>query len=256
MKKQASKIEHYWQVFDPKYEFLAEVFTPESQLALSEFPCVQTPEKQQIAFSKNGQSFTLHRYSRSYSSRFSWPMWLTKIPLFFQQETQRNRHEARILQRAKRDGVNVPTPVAVHTEVDARGNYTTSLVTLGLAQTRNLLEIISERELTYDECRKIGYQLKKLHSSFISKPDISLHDFALDEQGRVWIVSLDRARIPTEKHLNWDYYFDLESARFLETFAVAKREQAIFYTNKERQYISSGYALYVPRLSHQFMRSS
>jgi 3-deoxy-D-manno-octulosonic-acid transferase len=135
----------------------------------------------------NGRRYLLRHYRRGglmakiSQDRFAWQ----------RPELSRAMQEMILLRAMSSLGLPVPTAVAAHHE---RGllTYRANIIVGWVEGSRNLVEILKERALSYAEWGKVGHVIAQMHHARVYHSDLNAHNLLLDLSGKVWVVDFDK----------------------------------------------------------------
>ncbi|AWL10557.1 3-deoxy-D-manno-octulosonic acid kinase [Saliniradius amylolyticus] len=119
---------------------------------------------------------------------------LTDQYLFTGLERSRPWREFYLLYQLRKQGLNVPKPVAAH--VEKRGlTYCADLITELIPKCQDLHQILSQRPLTGEEWQRVGAAIATLHRHQVYHHDLNIRNIMMDQDGQVWIIDFDRCYI-------------------------------------------------------------
>jgi 3-deoxy-D-manno-octulosonic acid kinase len=109
-------------------------------------------------------------------------------------ERTRAFREWRLLDALRKLELPVPRPVAAR--VTRHGlAYRADIITAYLANARALAQYLSESPLPARQWETIGRVLQDFHRRGVDHPDLTLQNILLDNDGLVYLVDFDKARI-------------------------------------------------------------
>jgi len=85
----------------------------------------------------------------------------------------------------------VPRPLAAR-RVGRGLRYTADIVVEWVPGTRNLAQLLDEREALPNEWAALGQAIRRLHDQQICHSDLNCHNLLLDNNGQGWIVDFDK----------------------------------------------------------------
>ena len=110
------------------------------------------------------------------------------------EDASRPFREWRLLAKLSENGLRVPRPAAARYR--RRGLvYTADLLTVRIPGVNSLSVLIRQRPLTDTEWQSIGFALGQFHSQGVFHADMNAHNLQIDEQGKLWLIDLDRGRL-------------------------------------------------------------
>lgn len=102
--------------------------------------------------------------------------------------------EWRVLQKLANAGLPVPRPAVARYR--RRGPfYTADIITVRVPGIRSLSARLHDSSLSDEAWQRIGSGLCLFHGNGVNHADLNAHNVQLDDQGRVWLLDFDRARI-------------------------------------------------------------
>ncbi len=110
------------------------------------------------------------------------------------EDQTRSFAEWRVLQKLSNAGLPVPRPaVARYCRQGLR--YTADIITVRVPGIRSLSATLIDRKLTKTGWQRIGEGLCLFHDAGVNHADLNAHNVQLDEDGRLWLLDFDKARI-------------------------------------------------------------
>jgi 3-deoxy-D-manno-octulosonic-acid transferase len=104
----------------------------------------------------------------------------------------RAMREMTLLREMRSIGLPVPRPIAARCVQRGR-TYQADIIVGYLPDTRNVAEWLSERALTADEWRAIGWVIRQMHEHQIYHSDLNCHNILLNgSSGQVWLIDFDK----------------------------------------------------------------
>lgn len=113
--------------------------------------------------------------------------------LFTGRENTRCFREFRVLARLYAQGLPVPRPVAAWYERSGLV-YRAALITVRVAQSDTLARVLKLEPLAPQSWLAIGRCLREFHDSNLCHADLNAHNILLDNEQRVYLIDMDRAR--------------------------------------------------------------
>lgn len=96
-----------------------------------------------------------------------------------------------LLQRLCHRGLPVPEPYLAR-KITSGLCCRNDLVTLRISQSRNLADIIRDRELSPEEMERIGKVLAQFFAAGVLHTDLNIRNILLDTSGAVFIIDFDK----------------------------------------------------------------
>jgi 3-deoxy-D-manno-octulosonic acid kinase len=109
-------------------------------------------------------------------------------------EQTRAFRELRLTADLHRRGLPVPTPVAA--AVTRRGlTYEAALITERISGARALAERLEARRAGDALLAEVGRTIRRFHDAGLDHVDLNARNLLVDEEGKVWLIDLDRCRL-------------------------------------------------------------
>lgn len=102
--------------------------------------------------------------------------------------------EWRLLAKLSDNGLRVPRPAAAR-YVRHGPVYRADLITVRIPGVSSLSMRVAERSLKEDEWVAIGQAIGRFHAQGVFHADMNAHNLQLDEQGKLWLIDLDRGSL-------------------------------------------------------------
>lgn len=99
--------------------------------------------------------------------------------------------EFKLLHAMREAGLNAPQPVSAQV-VRSGLIYRADLITLMIPHSRDLHDVLCERELTDLEWSQVGYAVARMHNAQVYHHDLNVRNLMLDDSGNIWVIDLDR----------------------------------------------------------------
>lgn len=114
--------------------------------------------------------------------------------LWFGEDRTRPFAEWRILQKLANAGLPVPRPAVARYR--RKGiMYTADIITLRVPGIRSLSARLAEKPLSRRVWHGIGAGIRRFHEAGINHADLNAHNVQLEEDGHLWLLDFDQARI-------------------------------------------------------------
>lgn len=110
------------------------------------------------------------------------------------EDNTRPFREWRLLAKLAENGLRVPRPAAAR-YVRHGLVYTADLITVRIPGVRSLSVRIAEYALDEAAWHAIGHALRQFHMQGVFHADMNAHNLQIDEQGKLWVIDLDRGRL-------------------------------------------------------------
>ncbi len=150
-------------------------------------------------------------------------------------ENTRSYQEYQVLLHLKRNGVNVPTPVAAFAQKTGL-TYKADLISEKINHARDLVEVLSTQSLPAGTYQLIGNEIAKMHLAGVNHTDLNIHNILLDAQGVVWIIDFDKCALNASSS---KMQGNLE--RLHRSFAKELNKRNIQWSEQDWQYLLQGY---------------
>ena len=155
--------------------------------------------------------------------------------LFTGYEWTRSVQEFKLLTHLRKQGVNVPKPIAAKAKRHGL-IYRADLLSEKIPDASDLVDLLTTQKLTELEYRAIGQEVKKLHQAQVNHTDLNIHNILVDNRGKVWIIDFDKC---AEKPGNdWK---EENLSRLLRSFRKEVKKRAIHWDESQWQYLLAGY---------------
>ncbi|MDP2264653.1 MAG: 3-deoxy-D-manno-octulosonic acid kinase [Hydrogenophaga sp.] len=103
----------------------------------------------------------------------------------------RAMREFALLRQLRAWGLPVPRPAAAH-QHRSGGFYRADIVVEWIPDTRNLVQLLTQRPLQAGEYETLGRAIRRLHARQVFHADLNCHNLMLDGGGQAWIVDFDK----------------------------------------------------------------
>lgn len=109
-------------------------------------------------------------------------------------ERTRAFREWRLLHDLHARGLPVPEPLAARVE-RAGPLYQADIALSYLDGTCTLTSHLDDDRVSFEQWRAIGVMLRRFHEQGVDHPDLTAHNILIDEDGRLFLVDFDNARL-------------------------------------------------------------
>lgn len=145
-------------------------------------------------FAYKGQDFALRHYWRG----GLWGKLVKDLYLYAPAPESRAMAEFAILGQMYDLGLPVPRPAAAR--FSRHGIfYRADLVTQKIPDTKTLLDMVGNSTLPKDLWIQIGASIARFHNAGFFHPDLNCRNILMSDDGAVWILDFDRARVCDER---------------------------------------------------------
>jgi len=154
---------------------------------------------------------------------------------FIGYEKTRSIAEFHLLTHLKKEGVNVPAPIAARV---VRGNvtYQADLLSEKVPNAIDLVGLLQKRSLTKQEFSDVGKEIKKLHRAQVNHTDLNIHNILLDTSSKVWIIDFDKCYRQAGEGWKND-----NLNRLLRSFRKEVKKRSIKWVENDWQSLLEGY---------------
>lgn len=102
--------------------------------------------------------------------------------------------EWRVLQKLANAGLPVPRPAVAR--YCRRGfSYSADIITVRVPGIRSLSATLLDKRLSKGTWHRIGEGLCRFHDAGVNHADLNAHNVQLDDDGQLWLLDFDKARI-------------------------------------------------------------
>lgn len=109
-------------------------------------------------------------------------------------ERTRAFRELRLTADLHARGLPVPRPVAA--DVTRHGlTYSAALITVRIPGARALASLLENGEADDDLLQRVGATIRRFHDIGLDHVDLNARNLLVDEEGKVWLIDLDRCRL-------------------------------------------------------------
>ncbi|MGE4532415.1 3-deoxy-D-manno-octulosonic acid kinase [Halomonas sp.] len=139
-------------------------------------------------------------------------------------ECTRAFRELRLTAELLDQGLPVPRPVAAG--ITRHGlTYEAALITVRLPGARALASLLENGQADDDLLRRVGATIRRFHDAGLDHVDLNARNLLVDNDGRVWLIDLDRCRLRPDG--SWKARNLERLGRSLEKFGAAEAMEAI-----------------------------
>lgn len=146
----------------------------------------------------------------------------------------RSRQEFELLKVLKAAGVNVPRPVAARV-VKSVLTYQADLLSEKIANSQDLVSILSKQSLSATVYHKIAAEIEKMHAAQVNHTDLNIHNILIDEDEKVWIIDFDKCHQQSGddwKLANWQRLKRSFEKEVHKQSIMANQDYQVLFENK------------------------
>ncbi len=143
-------------------------------------------------------------------------------------ERTRAFRELRLTADLHARGLPVPRPVAA--DVTRHGpTYAAALITVRIPGARALASLLENGEADDDLLQRVGATIRRFHDVGLDHVDLNARNLLVGEEGKVWLIDLDRCRLRPEGAWKGRNLKRLESsvAKFIAPAAITRTTEEI-----------------------------
>lgn len=146
---------------------------------------------QVVFFSYQEQSFVLRHYRRGglVGQLFSDDRYF-----FTGKKRSRPWREFALLGKLNQLGLPAPVPVAIRLIREGLF-YRADLITRLIPNARDLSTLLVHQRLSSAVWLQVGRVIRQFHDAGVDHSDLNIHNIMLDENGKIWIIDLDKSCI-------------------------------------------------------------
>ncbi|MDA7747177.1 3-deoxy-D-manno-octulosonic acid kinase [Psychromonas sp.] len=158
--------------------------------------------------------------------------------LFSGWNNTRSIAEFNLLNKLINSGVNVPKPIAARA-IKNNFTYTADLLSEKISHARDLVSILQEHELSTEQYKLIGQEIKKMHQQQVNHTDLNIHNILLDDAGKVWLIDFDKC-----DEQNGDDWKVKNISRLKRSFLKEKNKRNIYFNEQDFTKLLDAYEQY------------
>lgn len=157
--------------------------------------------------------------------------------LFLGVESSRPFEEFKLLAEMRKEGLNVPVPVAAN--IHRRGViYRGDLITQRILGSQDLHQVLCHEPLSESQWHAVGRTLAAMHNCQVYHHDANIRNIMIDDKQAIWLIDFDRCR-KRQGHQWKTGNLD----RLLRSLLKEKEKNAIFHWSMDEwQHCLNGYS--------------